>query len=110
MGIAAAAMWQVRMLLRSGREGAQWSLDAAQALRLEQLWAGLPEAPSPPRRASQLGYAGLLAMHGTTEYLVYADHVERRDETTSVQRLDQSRAIESLILSSAPPGTVPRQA
>lgn len=108
MTMAAVAAWQVRMLLRSGREGAQWSLDAAQASRLEQLWAGLPDAPSPPRPTAHLSYAGLLAMQGTTEYLVYADHVERRDEVTSVQRLDASRAIESLILSSAPPGAVPR--
>ena len=105
---AISTMWSARLLRRSGRELAQWTLSDAAASELERQWARLAEAATPPRRAPDLRYGGLLACHGTTEFLVYADHVERRDPTTCEHRYDPSRNIEALILASAPEGTLPR--
>ena len=99
---AIAAAWQVRVVLRSGREGAVWTLSDDDATALQGLWARLTPAAAPPRLNPDLAYAGLLANHGAVEYLVHGIDVERRDETASEHRHDTSRQIEALLLTSAP--------
>jgi hypothetical protein len=104
---AISTTWSVRLLRRSGRELAHWSLGDRAASDLERLWALLPPGASPSGLTPSQRYGGLLITHGDIEFLVYADHVERRDETTSEHRHDPSRRIEALILGSAPAGTLP---
>jgi hypothetical protein len=106
---ASSTPWSVRLLRRSGRELAQWSLSERAASDLERLWAQLPSGAAPPGLTPSQRYGGLLVSHGATEFLVYADQVERRDEATSEHRHDVSRRIEALILGSAPAGTLPPQ-
>ena len=107
---AIATAWQVRVVLRSGREGAAWTLSDEQAAALERLWTGLPAAASPPRPRPDLSYAGLLVSQGGVEFLVHAIDVERRDEATSEHRHDLDRHIEALLLASAPEGSMRRPA
>ena len=106
---AISTTWSVRLLRRSGREAAQWTLSDVAAFELERVWDRLPPASTPPRRTPDLRYGGLLVSHGGTEFLLYAEHVERRDEQTSEQRHDPSREIEALILGSAPDGSLPSE-
>ena len=105
---AIATAWQVRVVLRSGREGAAWTLSDEQSAALEQLWARLPPAASPPRPTPNLSYAGLLVNQGPVEFLVHAIDVERRDEATCDHRHDVPRQIEALLLASAPEGSMRR--
>jgi hypothetical protein len=105
--MAAISAWSARLLRRSGREVAQWSLTGPAASELEGLWERLAPVAAPPRLTPHLRYGGLLVSHGDTEFLVYADHVERRDEATSEHRYDPARRVEALILGSAPAGTLP---
>lgn len=107
---AIATTWQVRVVLRSGREGAVWTLADDAAAALERLWARLPQAATPPRLNPDLAYAGLLANQGPVEYLVHGIDVERRDEAVSEHRHDTERQIEALLLTSAPEGSVRRPA
>jgi hypothetical protein len=102
---AIATAWQVRVVLRSGREGAAWTLSDEQSAALERLWTGLPPRPTP-----DLSYAGLLVSQGAVEFLVHAIDVERRDDATSEHRHDLGRHIEALLLASAPEGSMRRPA
>ena len=105
---AIATAWQVRVVLRSGREGAVWTLPDELAATLERLWTRLHWAAGPPRPSPDLAYAGLLVNQGPVEYLVHAIDVERRDEATSEHRQDAARQIEGLLLTSAPEGSMRR--
>jgi hypothetical protein len=107
---AIATAWQVRVVLRSGREGAVWTLSDEQSAVLERLWTELQPAAAPPRPTPDLSYAGLLVNQGAVEFLVHAIDVERRDETTSEHRHDLGRHIEALLLASAPEGSMRRPA
>jgi hypothetical protein len=104
---AVSTMWSVRLLRRSGREAAVWTLGDAAGDQLEHLWDRLEQAPAPPRPTPRVGYGGLLVSQGGVEFLIYAEHVERRDADTSEHRHDPSRSIEALILGSAPNGCLP---
>jgi hypothetical protein len=107
---AIAAAWRVRVVLRSGREGAVWALSDLEATALERLWSRLPPAAAPPRLNPALAYAGLLVNQGPVEYLVHGIDVERRDENASEHRHDTGRQIEALLLASAPEGSMRRPA
>ena len=107
---AIATAWQVRVVLRSGREGAAWTLSDEQSAALERLWMALPPAAGPPRPIPHLSYAGLLVNQGAVEFLVHAIDVERRDEAASEHRHDLGRHIEALLLASAPEGSMRRPA
>ena len=107
---AIATAWQVRVVLRSGREGGAWTLSDEQAAAIERLWAGLPPAAAPPRPLPNLAYAGLLVNQGAVEYLIHAIDVERRDQESSEHRHDVARQIEALLLASAPEGSLSRPA
>ena len=106
---AISTMWSVRLLRRSGREAAQWTLSEGAAYELERLWEGLLPASAPPRPTPDRRYGGLLVSHAGVEFLLYSDHIERRDELTSEHRQDPSREIEALLLASAPQGSLPSE-
>jgi hypothetical protein len=105
--MAAMSTWSVRLLRRSGRELAQWSLGDRAASDLERLWAQLPLGATAPALTPTQRYGGLLVSHGGVEFLVYANHVERRDDASSEHRHDPTRSVEALILGSAPNGCLP---
>lgn len=107
---AIATTWQVRVVLRSGREGATWTLSDDQSAALDRLWTELPPATAPPRPTPDLSYAGLLVNQGAVEFLVHAIDVERRDQATCEHRHDLGRHIEALLLASAPAGSMRRPA
>lgn len=104
---AVSTTWSVRLLRRSGREAARWTLGEASGGQLEQLWNRLSSSSAPPRPTPHQRYGGLLVSHGEDEFLIYAEHVERRDRETSDHRHDPGRSLEALILGSAPSGCLP---
>ena len=99
--------WRVVLHLYSGRPDPSWILDLGNDARIVETWESLPpfvgDAPALPRlgyRGAQVddsGHRQWLAFQGAVTLVCRGDQVIRRDAT---------RAMERLLVASAPLGAV----
>jgi hypothetical protein len=103
-----ASAWTARALIFSGRADPEWQLADADVAHFMSLWNTLAPTVGAERDESRLGYRGCVVANGRgADWHMYDGVVV---ETTAGRRLakqDIDRALERVILESAPPGLLP---
>jgi hypothetical protein len=93
----------------SGRRDPAWPVGADGARELLELWDSLEVSEGSALSAPPLGYRGSFLRGGGREWSAYRGAVTLREGAGAQTRRDLGRRFERLIISTAPPGSVPPQ-
>ena len=95
-------------LIFSGRPNPTWKVDEATVRRSEKIWSSLKAFSGSLPTAPPLGYRGcFLKCSPDLEWFAYGGVATLRKAWKSESRRDEDRKFETLLLASAPEGTLP---
>lgn len=92
----------------SGRPPPTWPVGPGLVDEIRRRWESSASLGHPTGRVDRLGYRGAgIRVTGGETWFARHGIVERSTDAASEARLDEGRAIERLIVGSAPPGVLP---